>query len=129
MIYGIGTDLLFVPRVAHAMQRFGARFSDRILAVTERTQLAKFADVGASALFVAKRFAAKEAYAKALGTGIGGLFTWHDIAVINDKNGKPCCVADQPFAAYLTAQGIVASHISLSDERDYVLAFVTLETV
>lgn len=129
MIYGIGTDILFVPRIAHAMQRFGARFSDRILAQAERQQLAKFIDVDQKVRFVAKRFAAKEAFAKALGTGIGKGFTWHDIAVSNDNNGKPCCVAAVPFAAQLATLGVVANHVSLSDERDYVLAFVTLETV
>jgi holo-[acyl-carrier protein] synthase len=128
MIYGIGTDILFVPRIADALQRFGARFSDRILASAERQQLANFSDTSQKTLYVAKRFAAKEAFAKALGTGIGKGFTWHDIAVSNDKNGKPRCVANAIFAEQLHALGIIASHVSLSDERDYVLAFVTLES-
>ena len=129
MIYGIGTDILFVPRIAQAMQRFGARFSDRILADAERQQLAKFSDADQMARYIAKRFAAKEAFAKALGTGVGKGFTWHDIAVSNDKNGKPLCVAAPVFAQQLDALGIIARHVSLSDERDYVLAFVTLESV
>ena len=128
MIYGIGTDLLFVPRIAKVMQRFGARFSDRILAQSERAQLEQYADPRQKLLYVAKRFAAKEAFAKALGTGIGGDFTWHDIAVGNVKSGKPCCIAAATFGLKLAALGIVASHVSLSDEQDYVLAFVTLET-
>ena len=129
MIYGIGTDLLYVPRIAQVMQRFGARFSDRILGQTERQRLAQFTDAKQLSLYVAKRFAVKEAYAKALGTGVGKDFTWHDIALSNDKNGKPCCIPGATFAQTLAQLGIVASHVSLSDERDYVLAFVTLECV
>ncbi len=128
MIYGIGTDILFVPRIEEAMRRFGARFSDRILVAAERDQLTNLTDVNQRLLYVAKRFAAKEAFAKALGSGIGSVFTWHDIAVANDKSGKPRCVASDTLSAYLSVCGIVAHHISLSDERDYVLAFVTLET-
>jgi holo-[acyl-carrier protein] synthase len=128
MIYGIGTDILFVPRIAAAMQRFGARFSDRILATEEREQLAKFSDAQQITLYVAKRFAAKEAFAKALGSGIGKVFTWHDLAITNDASGKPNCIAAAPLATHLSACGVVAKHVSLSDERDYVLAFVTLET-
>ena len=75
----------------------------------------------------AKRFAAKEAFSKAWGTGIGEAVGWHDVSVAHDARGKPLIAPSAVLSQKFTQENIVAAHISLSDENDHALAFVVLE--
>lgn len=123
MIAGIGTDLLRVDRVAAVWQRHGARFAERILMPGEQAQLPRAAN---PANFLAKAFAAKEAFSKAWGTGFAGM-THHDVGVCRDAAGKPGLVFSPRQQQRLAARGVVAAHLSLSDDDGRVLAFVVLE--
>ena len=124
MIYGIGTDIVATRRVSAALEKFGERFAARILAPEER---AEFAAHKSPARFLAKRFAAKEAFAKALGTGIRHPATLHNIRIGHDSLGKPTLAFDPALAFDLEQRGIRAHHLSLSDEQDMAVAFVVLE--
>jgi holo-[acyl-carrier protein] synthase len=86
MIYGVGQDLVEIPRIERALARFGERFAHRILCEPE---LARFRKHRLPAAFLAKRFAAKEAFTKALGTGIHAPANWHGVWVVNLRSGKP----------------------------------------
>lgn len=124
MIHGIGTDLVSIARIARALARHGERFARRILAETE---VAQYAASAQPARFVAKRFAVKEAYAKAFGTGIGAELTWHDIRIAHDARGKPLIQPSPQLAMVLADRGLLSCHVSLSDETDMVVAFVIIE--
>ncbi len=124
MIYGVGVDLLRVARVERSLEKFGARFAGRIL--TEREQ-AKFQDAPQPARFLAKRFAAKEAAVKALGLGFREGLGFHDVEIDHTPFGQPL-LTFQGRAEHLARRaGILARHLSLSDEQDYVIAYVVLE--
>jgi holo-[acyl-carrier protein] synthase len=86
MIYGVGQDLVEIPRIEKALARFGERFAQRILCEPE---LKRFHDHKQPAAYLAKRFAAKEAFTKALGTGIHAPANWHGVWVVNLRSGKP----------------------------------------
>jgi holo-[acyl-carrier protein] synthase len=124
MIYGIGTDIVATRRVTAAWEKFGERFVARILAPEER---AEFAGHAAPGRFLAKRFAAKEAFAKALGTGVRHPATLHNIRVGHDSLGKPELAFAPDLAGELARRGINSHHLSLSDEDDMAVAFVILE--
>lgn len=124
MITGVGTDLVEVARMQSLLERWGPRLGQRLLAPAERERLASAAD---PARFLAKRFAAKEAFGKALGTGIRTPVLLTAIAVANDELGKPYFVPDEVLAAYLNERGVGRIHLSLSDERTHALAFVVME--
>lgn len=123
MIFGIGTDIVRIARVDASLQRHGERFAARILAERER---AAFRDAADGARFLAKRFAAKEAFGKALGTGVAVPATLHAIGVDHDVLGKPVFSYDDRLAEYLAERGLSA-HLSLSDETEYVVAFALIE--
>lgn len=125
MIFGIGTDIVRVARMQQDLERFGERFAERIL--TER-ELLEFRSVKNRAHFLAKRFAAKEAAVKALGTGFSQGIHLHEIGVNHDERGKPLLEFIGRALAYAHEQGIAYMHVSLSDEADHAVAFVTLET-
>ncbi len=124
MIHGIGTDIVNIARIEDALARFGDRFVQRVLAETE---VADYAASSQPARFLAKRFAAKEAYSKAYGTGIGKEFSWHDIAIGHDPQGRPLIEPAPAFAQTLAGKKLLTAHISLSDETDAALAFVIIE--
>jgi holo-[acyl-carrier protein] synthase len=124
MIHGIGTDLLDAERIRHGLARFGEPYAERILAPAEHARYATSHD---PARFLAKCFAAKEAFAKAAGTGLRAPVTLRNIAVLRDPQGKPFLQCAPELAAWLQARGVTAHHVSLSDEGDLVLAFVVLE--
>ncbi len=126
MIFGIGTDIVRIPRMADNLDRYGERFAARILT---RSEMATFTNSRQQASFLAKRFAAKEAAAKALGTGFRDGLNLHDIGVGNDALGKPSLVFSQQAQQILQKQGVGNSHLSLSDEREYAIAYVVLEAV
>lgn len=125
MIYGIGTDLVNVARLRDGLARFGEHYADRILAPAEQAGYRASRD---PARFLAKCFAAKEAFAKAAGTGLRPPLTLRNIAVLRDALGKPHFDCAPVLAAWLDAHGISAHHLSLSDEGELVLAYVILET-
>jgi holo-[acyl-carrier protein] synthase len=125
MIYGIGTDIVSIKRIEDALFRFGDRFLHRIL---NETEVAEYAQSAQPARFLAKRFAAKEAFSKAFGTGIGGEIAWHDVVVGHDARGKPIINASSQLAERLAKSEIKNSHISISDESEHAIAFVVLET-
>ena len=125
MIYGIGTDIVSIKRIEDALFRFGDRFLHRIL---NETEVAEYAQSAQPARFLAKRFAAKEAFSKAFGTGIGGEIAWHDVAVGHDQRGKPIINSSPQLLTRLAKSDIKNSHISISDESEHAIAFVVLET-
>lgn len=125
MIAGIGTDIVAVARMRDALARHGERFAEHILADGEHEDFARAPD---KARFLAKRFAAKEAFAKALGTGLRAPATLHAIAVAHDELGKPV-YALAPALAELVQARCLSAHLSISDEKDYVVAFAVLETL
>ncbi len=123
MIFGIGTDIVAVARMAAFWQRHGERGLEKVLAPDERAACRGSADPGR---FLAKRFAAKEALGKALGTGVRPPALLPHIAVDHDDLGKPSFVFAPTLAAHLAERKLVA-HLSISDEQDYAVAFVILE--
>lgn len=124
MIFGIGTDIVSTSRIAAVWERHGEDFARRILAPQE---WAGFIEAGQPARFLAKRFAAKEAFAKALGTGIRAPATWHNIRVTHDDLGKPMLDFAPELAALLARHAICSHHLSISDEKELAAAFVILE--
>jgi holo-[acyl-carrier protein] synthase len=124
MIRGVGTDVVSIPRVAQALDRWGERFVNRILTPEERV---RYEHTRLKASHLAKRFAAKEAFAKAIGTGIHAPFRWHSISVGRDPRGKPGLVPSDDMARHLAEIGVTASHISLTDDAGVAMAFVVLE--
>jgi holo-[acyl-carrier protein] synthase len=125
VIYGVGTDLIEIPRVERALARFGLRFAQRILCEPE---LRRFRAHARPAAYLAKRFAAKEAFTKALGTGIRAPANWHGVWVVNLRSGKPQLEFSAPLVALLEARRIRRTHLTLSDERDLAAATVILES-
>lgn len=123
MIHGIGTDIAAVARLRSLWERHGERAVEKILAPAERGDFEAAPDKGR---FLAKRFAAKEAFAKALGTGVRAPATLPAIAVIHDPAGKPAFAYEDELASLVAGQGLVA-HLSISDEVDYAVAYVILE--
>lgn len=124
MIFGIGTDLLDATRIRDGLARFGEHYADRILAPAEH---AGYYASTSPARFLAKCFAAKEAFSKAAGTGLRAPVALRNIAVLRDSQGKPYFECAPELAAWLAARGVNAHHVSLSDEGDLVLAYVVLE--
>jgi holo-[acyl-carrier protein] synthase len=124
MIVGVGTDLIEVNRIQRALDRWGERFAERILVDHE---LARFAKHRKPAHYLAKRFAAKEAFSKAMGTGIRHPVNWHNVGVANLPSGQPVLRFSEPLGALLARRGITSVHVSLTDERDMAAATVILE--
>lgn len=124
MIYGIGTDIVRVSRLAADLERFGEKFAERILTEAE---LAEFRAVSAKASFLARRFAAKEAAAKAMGTGFANGLSLRHIGVTHDGNGKPELVFEGRALELIREKRIRVAHVSVADEVDHAVAFVALE--
>jgi len=123
MIFGIGTDIVNVSRVEESISRYDQKFAEKILAASE---LKRYKTNASPAHFLAKRFAAKEAAAKALGTGFrNGLYLKH-IVVVSDEYGKPTLKFNDYAETLCNKLGVGESFISLSDEKDYAIAYVIL---
>lgn len=125
MIYGIGTDVISIARIQQALDRHGALFAQRILSDAELIQLNDVKDV---APWLAKRWAAKEAFGKAAGIGIRAPLTLGAIGVVSDEHGKPSFEVSAPIQSWLRERGVTRTHVSLSDEREHAIAFVVFET-
>lgn len=123
MIFGVGTDIVAVARLGKLFARHGERALAKLLAPREHADFARASD---PARFLAKRFAAKEALGKALGIGVAVPATLPNIAVVHDALGKPAFQYAGELAAYLAERGLTA-HLSISDEKDFALAFVVIE--
>lgn len=130
MIVGVGADLCDIRRIQRSINRFGDRFTRRCFTELERTRSERKAEPAWS---YAKRFAAKEACAKALGTGMRAGVYWRDMGVVNLPSGQPTLALTGHAAdhlARLTPPGHEARiHLTLSDEHPYALAFVVIEAL
>jgi holo-[acyl-carrier protein] synthase len=124
VIYGVGTDVVEISRIQKALERFGERFAERILCEPE---LRRFRNHRLPANYLAKRFAAKEAFTKALGTGIHAPANWHGVWVKNLPSGKPVLEFSDPLKQLLSTRGVCGFHLSLTDERGVAMATVILE--
>ena len=130
MIVGVGSDLTDIRRIEATLARFGTRFVDRVYTQTERQRAERKAGPAAT---YAKRFAAKEACAKALGTGMRGGVAWRDMGVVNMASGQPTLALTGGAAARLSA--IIPPGcrpviwLSLTDDHPYAQAFVVIEAV
>ena len=130
MILGIGTDLCNIDRIEQSLQRFGERFVHRCFTDVERRRAE--GRVGRAATY-AKRFAAKEACAKALGTGISHGVAWRDMGVVNLPTGKPTMAltggAASRLAAMVPAGHEAVIHLAITDDHPMAQAFVVIEAV
>ncbi len=130
MIIGLGSDLCDIRRIQDSLDRFDARFTHRIFTEVERARSERKPDRAAS---YAKRFAAKEACAKALGTGLRAGVFWRDMGVVNMPSGRPTMALTGGAAERLkamTPEGHEALiHLSLTDEVPYAQAFVIIEAL
>ena len=124
MIFGIGTDIVTVARIEEVSARHGSAFAARILSEQE---MAEYATQSHPARFLSKRFAAKEAFAKATGQGLRHPVSLRRITVSHDELGKPVFLFDVELEQHLRQLGVIGHHLSISDERDMAVAFVILE--
>lgn len=128
MIIGMGADMADIRRIERTLERFGDRFVGRVFTEAEQAKSARRADRAGT---LAKRFAAKEACAKALGTGIRRGVFWRDMGVVNARSGAPALELTGGAArrlAEITPAGCASTvHLSLTDEHPYALAFVVIE--
>ena len=130
MIIGIGTDLANIDRIAGTLERFGDRFRNRVFTEVEQRKAERRRDVAGT---YAKRWAAKEACSKALGTGLRMGIAWKDMAVSNLRTGQPVMEVTGWAAerlASLTPPGHRAViHVTLTDDHPWAQAFVVIEAV
>lgn len=124
MIFGIGTDILQVDRVAETYERFGAHFVDRLLLPEERRQ---FEHSKNAVRFLAMRFAAKEAIVKAMGTGFSNGMWLRDSGVMPNRLGRPEIIFSDRGVAMCNRLGIAGGHLTLTDEAGLVVAVAVLE--
>jgi holo-[acyl-carrier protein] synthase len=125
MIYGIGIDVVEPPRVARLMERYGERFARRVLTPLEWPAYLKTVK---PVLYLANRFAAKEAFSKAMGTGFRYPVTLQCISVVQNPAGKPSLAFHPKLEQLVRSRGIVGHHLTISDESSLACACVVLET-
>ena len=123
MTIAIGTDIVQIQRIASALERQGDKFLQRILT---KSEIVEYQARGNSVAFLAKRFAAKEAIAKALGTGIGRGISFQQLIVSNNSDGAPQVELQANAAERLKQLGGSKVLLSLSDEKSYALAYVAI---
>ena len=128
MIYGVGTDICDVRRIAETLARRGDRFAERVLGPHEievfRARRAKVEARGIS--YLATRFSAKEAFSKAIGTGMHMPMHWRACEIVKAASGKPQIRLHGELAAWFEANRLRA-HVSITDETDYAASFVVVE--
>ncbi|AOY93386.1 holo-ACP synthase [Cupriavidus sp. USMAA2-4] len=130
MIYGLGTDIIQIERVRGVMARTGGRFAQKVLGPRElekyHARLARSEKRGLA--FLATRFAAKEAFSKAIGLGMRWPMTWRAMELLNLPSGEPVAQCSGELAEWMRARGL-AVRVSVSDEQDYAVAFAIAERV
>lgn len=124
MIYGIGIDVIEPPRVARLVEKYGERFARRVLTPLEWPGYLRTAR---PVLFLANRFAAKEAFSKAMGTGFRYPVTLQCISVVQNRAGKPSLAFHPNLEQLVKSCGIVSHHLTISDEAALACACVVLE--
>jgi holo-[acyl-carrier protein] synthase len=128
MIFGVGTDICDVRRIAITLARRGERFAEKVLGPHEievfRARRAKVEARGVN--YLATRFSAKEAFSKAIGMGMRMPMTWRDCEVVKAPSGKPQIRLHGALAEWFEARGLQA-HVSVTDETDYAASFVVVE--
>lgn len=128
MIYGIGTDICDIRRIAATLARRGDRFAEKVLGPSEievfRQRRAKVEARGIA--YLATRFSAKEAFSKAIGLGLHMPMTWRSCEILNERSGKPFIRLHGELAAWFESRGL-AAHVTVSDESDYAASFVVAE--
>ena len=123
-IFGIGVDMVNIDRIKKLHHKYGKRFVTKIL---NSSELELFHQTNDQDRFLANRFAGKEAATKALGTGFSQGVTWKDFGVSNKTSGQPELILSNKLEKLFMAKGITSSHISLTDEQPWSMAFVILE--
>ena len=123
MALAIGTDIVEIKRIGSVVDRQGDRFVDRVLCYSEREEYQR---LKRNTAFLAKRFAAKEAVAKALGTGIGHGVSFQDICISNNSKGAPEVDLSGGAAEVLESLGGSKVLLSLADEQSYAVAYVVI---
>ncbi|QGZ61904.1 holo-ACP synthase [Paraburkholderia acidisoli] len=128
-IYGIGTDIIQVSRVAAVMERTQGRFAARVLGPEELAvyEARKARSEVRGLAYLCTRFSAKEAFSKAIGLGMRMPMTWRAMQTLNERSGRPVIVTSGVLKAWLDERGITA-HVTITDERDYAVSFVVAET-
>ena len=124
MIAGIGVDIVEYERIAHIHERYGEKFARRIL---DENEIEEYRQSTSKVRLLAKRFAAKEAASKALGTGFSNGVTLNMIGVRHDSLGRPLLELSLVAAEYAQRLGVTAGWLSISDEKNYSVAMVVLE--
>ena len=125
MIYGIGIDVVEPHRIARLKEKYGERFARRVLTEIEWPGYQRTVK---PVLFLANRFAAKEAFSKAMGTGFRYPVTLQCISVVQNKAGKPSFAFHPNLERLVSSRGIVGHHLTISDERSLACACVVLES-
>ena len=124
MIYGIGTDIVTYKRIEEMHVRYGDKFAKRILSEIELDEYFQHAQ---QARMLMKRFAAKEAFAKAIGTGLRHPVSLRTISIVHDVLGKPELRFSEHLIDFIHVCGVKHWHLSISDEHEHAVAFVVLE--
>lgn len=124
MIYGIGTDIVYIPRILRISQKYGEKFLNKVYTKKEIEISKKYNSQEVRAKYFAKRFAAKEAFVKALGTGFSNGIRMKDIEICNDIRGKPYINTSKDF---ICKNNTIL--LSISDDTDYATAFVIIQIV
>jgi holo-[acyl-carrier protein] synthase len=129
LIYGIGTDICDIRRMRQTLERRGERFAERVLGPHEievfRARRARVEARGVA--YLATRFAAKEAFSKAIGLGMRMPLSWRASEVVKAASGKPGLVLHGALAEWFESRGL-AAHLTVTDEPDYAAAFVVVES-
>ena len=130
MIYGIGTDICDVRRIAASVERHGERFAEKLLAegelATWRMRTGRWPERGLR--YLATRFSAKEAFSKAIGLGMRMPMTWRACEVAKLASGQPIIVLHGALKDWFEARGLTA-HISVTDETDYAVSYCVVEKI
>lgn len=124
MIYGIGVDLVDIKRIEEMFKKYGQTFAERIL---HHVELLEFQSETEPVKYLAKRFAAKEAFSKAVGTGLRGHVSLQNVGVAHGDLGKPEYIYTPALQEWLAEKGITHVHISLSDDGDVATAYAIAE--
>ena len=128
-VYGIGTDVCDLRRIARVLERKGDRFAQKTLGPSEWQvfQYRRAREASRGLAYLGSRFSAKESFSKAIGLGMRMPMTWRACEILNHPSGQPYIRLHGALAEWFAQQGLQA-HVTLSDESDYTVSFVVVET-